>query len=154
MTHYIDKMNVEFANEILRWKYEQPYDFYDNEPSQEALVEMLNETYYVVLDNKNELIGFICTGGSAQIENDTYVYSEDFIDIGIGMKPELTGRGYGTPFFTSVLNYINKMFGKSPYRLTVAEFNQRAIRLYEKFGFIKEDTFVKGESKFIVMIKK
>lgn len=154
MTYYIDKMNVEFANEVLRWKYEQPYDFYDNEPSQESLVEMLNETYYVVLDNKSELIGFICTGGSAQVENDTYAYSEGFIDIGIGMKPELTGRGHGTPFFTFVLNYINKMFGKSPYRLTVAEFNQRAIRLYEKLGFIKEDTFVKGESKFIVMIKK
>lgn len=73
MTYYIDKINVEFANEVLRWKYEQPYDFYDNEPSQQALVEMLNETYYVVLDNKNELIGFICTGGSAQIENDTYI---------------------------------------------------------------------------------
>lgn len=45
------------------------------------------------------------------------------------------------------------MFGKSSKRLTVAKFNERAIRLYEKLGFSRETEFLKGSTVFIVMVK-
>lgn len=152
MSYSIHEMTVGFAEEILHWKYEQPYDFYDNELSLEALDELLNSPYYVLLDVHDELIGFMCMGSSAQVPNETYVYGENYIDLGIGMHPELTGKGQGTSFFSSVLNFMDT-FDHSSYRLTVAAFNQRAIHLYEKFGFITVDRFSKGDYEFIVMIK-
>lgn len=33
-------------------------------------------------------------------------YTEKHIDIGIGMKPELTGKGLGFTFFSLILRYI------------------------------------------------
>ncbi|WP_254438537.1 GNAT family N-acetyltransferase [Paenibacillus sp. DCT19] len=153
MSYSIHEMTVGFAEEILHWKYEQPYDFYDNELSLEALDELLNSSYYVLLDIHDELIGFMCMGSSAQVPNETYVYGENYIDLGIGMNPELTGKGQGASFFSSVLNFIVDRFDHSSYRLTVAAFNQTAIHLYQKFGFITVDRFSKGDYEFIVMIK-
>lgn len=98
------------------------------------------------------MIGFFCVGSPAQVPNDKYTYSQDFIDVGLGMKPELTGQGNGTLFFTTVLNYINERFEEKPKRLTVAKFNDRAIRLYEKLGFSREAEIVKGTTEFIIMI--
>jgi ribosomal-protein-alanine N-acetyltransferase len=87
------------------------------------------------------------------VTNDIYNYSEEFIDIGLGMKPELTGKGYGSSFFSFVLYYITHSFEGISLRLTVASFNQRAIHLYSKFGFTKEFEFIKGTNSFTTMIK-
>lgn len=154
MELYMEKMSEHAAKDILSWQYDQPYDFYNNELTPEAIIEMLAEAYYSVHDADKGLVGFFCVGSSAQVPNDSYTYSQEFLDIGLGMKPELTGQGSGTLFFTAVLRYINKMFAKSSKRLTVAEFNERAIRLYKKNGFSQEAEFNKGNTTFIIMTKK
>ncbi|WHY21884.1 GNAT family N-acetyltransferase [Paenibacillus sp. G2S3] len=152
MKLYMEKLNADVATDILSWRYEQPYDFYNNEQTPEAISEMLAESYFSVFDDNKELVGFFCVGNSAQVPNELYTYSQDFIDVGLGMKPELTGQGNGTLFFTAVLSQIDTMFGKSSKRLTVAKFNDRAIRLYEKLGFSRKAEFIKGSTVFIVMI--
>jgi [ribosomal protein S18]-alanine N-acetyltransferase len=154
MRLYIEKMNEHVARDVLSWKYDEPYDFYNNEVAPEAIREMLDNQYYAVIDTVRGLVGFFCLGNSAKVPNNFYIYSEDFIDIGVGMKPELTGKGYGFPFLSFVLDYMNKTFEGSELRLTVAKFNQRAINLYEKFGFSKEIEFNKGLTPFITMIKR
>lgn len=153
MKLHIDKMSTDAAMDILNWRYDPPYDFYNNEQTAEAINEMLAESYFSVFDDNKKLVGFFCVGSSAQVPNDTYTYSNGFIDIGLGMRPEYTGKGNGTQFFAAVLGQIDTMFGKSSKRLTVAKFNDRAIRLYEKLGFSREVEFVKGSAVFIVMIK-
>lgn len=153
MKLYMEKLNADAARDILSWRYEQPYDFYNNEQTPEAISEMLAESYFSVFDDHKELVGFFCVGSSAQVPNEIYTYSQGFIDIGLGMRPEFTGQGNGTLFFTAVLSQIDKMFEISSKRLTVAKFNDRAIRLYEKKGFCREAEFVKGSTEFIIMIK-
>ncbi|MEK3982495.1 GNAT family N-acetyltransferase [Paenibacillus sp. FSL K6-3166] len=153
MKLYMEKLNADAARDILSWRYEQPYDFYNNEQTPEAISEMLADSYFSVFDDNKELVGFFCTGSSAQVPNESYTYSQGFIDIGLGMRPEFTGQGNGTLLFTAVLSQIDSMVGKSSKRLTVAKFNDRAIRLYEKMGFNREAEFVKGSTEFIVMIK-
>ena len=138
------KMSADVASDILGWTYDELYDFYNNELTPEAVSEMLTDSYFAVLDTGKGLVGFFCVGKSAQVPNDLYTYSQGFIDIGIGMRPELTGQGFGTSFFTVILSHINKTFENLPKRLTVAKFNHRAIRLYEKFGFSQEVEFIKG----------
>lgn len=153
MKLYMEKLNADAARNILSWRYEQPYDFYNNELTPEAISEMLEESYFSVIDDHKELVGFFCVGRSAQVPNDSFTYTQEYIDIGLGMKPEFTGQGNGVLFFTAILNRMDRMYGKSSKRLTVAKFNERAIRLYEKLGFSRETEFVKGSTVFIVMIK-
>ncbi|MBP3041537.1 GNAT family N-acetyltransferase [Bacillaceae bacterium Marseille-Q3522] len=128
---------------ISRWTYEEPYEFYNMDDSVETITELLNGEYFSVLDEKQKIIGFFCFGSSAQVPKDEYKYSADYTDIGIGMKPDLCGIGLGASFFQTSLQYLKDHFGKKQFRLTVADFNKRAIRLYEKAGFVKQVSFIK-----------
>jgi [ribosomal protein S18]-alanine N-acetyltransferase len=146
-------MSEEFATEILSWRYDPPYDFYNNEHDTEAVKELLENNYSVVLNQNRELIGFYCAGSSAQVPLGIRVgaYTEDIIDIGLGMAPTLTGKGNGFAFFSFVLESLYKTYGNVPVRLTVATFNKRAIRLYEKFGFVKKMEFTTDSAEFQTM---
>ncbi|MBY7142623.1 GNAT family N-acetyltransferase [Virgibacillus sp. NKC19-3] len=121
-----------------------------------AIKELLADEYYCVIDKSNEeLVGYFCMGKSAQVPAGFPfgAYPEGFVDIGIGMKPELTGRGNGSIFFSFILRYIYRN-AHSPLRLTVATFNHRAIHLYEKFGFVSKMKFLNNSIGFITMIKE
>ncbi|NBD27786.1 GNAT family N-acetyltransferase [Paenibacillus sp. T1] len=144
------------ADEIARWKYEEPYSFYDNDASEEAIREMLDpdNPYYAVFDSEHALVGCFCAGNSAQVPNESYVYAEPYLDIGLGMRPELTGRGLGSEFFAFVLGSLALIHGEVPLRLTVAAFNRRAVRLYRKHGFDEAGSFPKGATEFIVLLNQ
>lgn len=142
------------AVEILCWKYEEPYDFYNAILTPDAMLKLLGPSYFAVKNEQDELVGFFCIGKAATVEEGhAYgVYDDQCIDLGIGMKPELTGKGFGSPFFAFIVDFVEKKHPGLPLRLTVASFNQRAIRLYEKFGFVKQKTFP-GEVELMTMKK-
>ena len=156
MKFTIRNMNEDYAVEILNWRYESPYDFYNNEVNPDSLKELLGDSYSIVLDQNNRLIGFFCTGDSAQVPAGRQfgAYSEAMVDLGIGMKPELTGQGHGSTFFSFVLRYVQDNYEGVPIRLTVAKFNERAIHLYKKFGFVQRMGFNKATTRFIAMVKE
>lgn len=153
MQFYIREMNEMYAADILNWKYEKPYDFYNNDLCHESLKEFLENPYYAIVNDQDELVGFFCTGTSAQVPKgyDYGAYLDECIDVGIGMKPELTGKGSGSEFFSFILNQLQQE-NASPLRLTVATFNKRAIHLYEKVGFKKVMNFT-ASTEFITMKK-
>jgi [ribosomal protein S18]-alanine N-acetyltransferase len=149
------KVTQNDAIEILTWKYEKPYDFYNNVLSGEAILELTSNAYRAVLYH-DKLIGFYCTGKDAQIPIGHRVdaYQDSCLDIGIGMKPALTGKGMGTDFLRYILKEVSRE-AKGKLRLTVAEFNQRAIRLYEKFNFVKQCEFAREDGiRFMVMVRE
>jgi len=145
------EMTKEYAIEILNWKYLPPYDIYNLDFNDEAILDFLVHSYMAILNQDNQLIGFYCTGTSAQVPKgyEYNVYEEDYVDIGVGLKPDLTGQGFGKEFMLYVLSEI----GKDKLRLTVAAFNERAIRLYKRFGFQEVAKFSNTKNDFIVMIK-
>lgn len=149
-------MTEELATEILDWKYMKPYDFYNNELTSDVIREMLDNPYYAVSGNNDELVGFFCMGKSAQVPvGDQFeAYNEDMIDIGFGMKPEFTGQGNGKKFLAHILRFIQESFPNIAVRLTVATFNKRAIHLYDKFGFVKKIAFQTDSARFITMVKE
>jgi [ribosomal protein S18]-alanine N-acetyltransferase len=150
------KMTESYAKEILLWQYESPYDFYNNELTDGTLKELMNGTYVAVDDENKQLIGYYCTGISAIVPagNGYDAYNENMIDIGLGLKPELTGAGRGERYLTFILKNIENVNIESlPLRLTVASFNKRAIRLYEKVGFITQQSFESNGIPFQTMIK-
>jgi [ribosomal protein S18]-alanine N-acetyltransferase len=152
----IEQMNEKLANEILNWKYDKPYDFYNNEVTEEAKQELLDGTYYALVGDWKELIGFFCIGNSAQVPigNRFGVYREDYVDMGLGMNPNFVGKGNGFDFCASIIKFVKENYQHTPIRLTVATFNQRAIHLYEKLGFVHEHEFSTDVAQFITMVKK
>jgi ribosomal-protein-alanine N-acetyltransferase len=80
------------------------------------------------------------------------------VDIGLGLRPDLTGRGLGLPFVLAGLEFARERFAPEGFRLTVAAFNERAILIYERAGFRGIETFTHrtngGEHPFVLMVRE
>lgn len=130
-------MTQEQAEEIAyHWHYEGKYSFYDLEADQEDLAEFLDsnirgETTFVVCEEKN-IVGFFSFN-----RVDLHI-----VDIGLGMKPNLTGRGFGEVFIRRGLEFCMEKYQPRYITLSVATFNERAIKVYKKAGFEAVGTFV------------
>ena len=147
-------MNFKHAEEIAyNWKYEDPYSFYNMTEDEEDLQEFLNQeswkdSFYAVINEQKELVGFF----QYNVDNSELV-------IGLGLKPELTGLGLGEKFVKSGLTYgISKFKDKAEsITLSVASFNERAIKIYQKLGFeIAKQELVhtnKNDYEFFIMKK-
>ncbi|WP_432663000.1 GNAT family N-acetyltransferase [Wukongibacter baidiensis] len=144
MDYCIKEMSRNYAVDISNWTYEEPYNIYNGNKNDEFIQELLDGSYYVVLGEESELVGFYCFGTAAQVPvgNQYGVYDDvSFIDIGLGMRPNFCGRGKGYNFLLKGLEFSRKRFLTKKLRLTVASFNKRAIRLYERIGFKKMEVF-------------
>ena len=152
MKYFVQEMTNAYARKVLSWRYEPPYDLYNQEEYAEGLTELMNGSYLIITDSFHQLIGFYCTGISAQVPkgHEFSVYDEPYLDFGLGLRPDLTGLGNGQDFFGFILQHI---YGNN-LRLTVASFNERAIRLYKNFGFDQVSTFSNGQIEFMTMVKK
>jgi ribosomal-protein-alanine N-acetyltransferase len=147
-------MNKEYANTIAyEWKYDRIYSFYDMTADEDDLREFLNEeswsgNQFAVLDYKNMLVGFF-----------SIYYEDEVMWIGIGLKPELTGRSLGLEFVNNGIEFVIKKFSykKNYIMLAVASFNKRAIRVYEKIGFQHVEKYIQrtngAEFEFVKMKK-
>ena len=108
-----------------------------------------------IVNEKQELVGYFCYGEAARIPTvEAYRYTDDQLDIGLGMQPEHCGKGEGEAFVTYGLYYMMKKYPDLPIRLTVASFNQRAITVYKRIGFCIQNTVTHKISKqsFYVML--
>ena len=114
---------------IAAWHYEPPYSFYDARADQDDLALLLAEesragTHFSAFGEDGELVGFFSFG----VEGDDVV-------VGLGLRPDLTGRGLGLAFVEAGLAFARERFSPGRFRLSVATFNERAIRVYERAGF-------------------
>lgn len=149
------------ARVVQTWQYAEPYTIYSYTASEEGLAELLERRspHYAVRDEQDELVGFFCYGTSAQVwDNDVpALYSQDgIIDIGLGMRPDLTGKGLGLAFVEAGLAFASENFVPQSFRLFVLTFNERATRVYERAGFARVRVFaqpnpVHGELTFLEM---
>ncbi|WP_144508310.1 GNAT family N-acetyltransferase [Bacillus thuringiensis] len=150
----IYKLTEEEANEINTWTYEEPYHLYSFSGAKEVIEELLDGTYYGCCDDNGEFIGYFCFGENAQVSGgrDAHLYGgEDVIDIGLGMKPALTGKGLGKMFFQAGIDFVVKEFRPKTFRLSVATFNTRAIKLYKNIGFQQGPIFWSRGREFMLM---
>jgi ribosomal-protein-alanine N-acetyltransferase len=129
-------MSQDEAEEISRWRYEPPYDFYDLDADQRDLAELLDpagrgDRYYSAHYAPRKLIGFF----ELRIAGGVLV-------VGLGLRPDLTGRGLGPSFLDAGLAFASERFATSHFKLSVAEFNTRAITVYERAGFVRTRSFM------------
>lgn len=130
----ITQMGQSDAIEIADcWKYDGEYAFYDMTADPEDYEEIVTpekrgDRYFSVFSGDG-LIGFFC------VERE----GAD-VEIGLGLRPGLTGQGRGKAFLEEILRFVRENFSFEKIRMDVASFNQRAIKVYERAGFVKTGT--------------
>ena len=150
----IRKMQEEDAMKISFWQYTEPYDWYNLDGPQECVEEFLHDQYYTVISPSEQIVGFYCYGTSAQVsvgKVEGFYDDPTYTDIGLGMNPMLCGKGYGPSFVKIGMKHAKKQFKSEKFRLTVANFNIRAIKTYEKVGFKEIGEFKTPSICFKVM---
>lgn len=136
MDYIFSKMSQEQAENIAtNWHYEGKYSFYDVDADEEDLAEFLEpkerrDSHYIVKESDEE-IGFFSFNAKG-----------DVVDIGLGMKPELTGQGLGLGFFKAGIQFAISRYNPKEITLSVAIFNDRAIKVYKKAGFKPVENFM------------
>ncbi|WP_020375543.1 GNAT family N-acetyltransferase [Sulfobacillus thermosulfidooxidans] len=151
----VEPINRLVASKISSWKYSEPYDFY-NMNDDAGMDELLNGTYFKVHEDEM-LVGYCCFGKSAIVPIGLQfgAYPENgTVDVGLGMRPDLTGQGRGYVFVSSILEFAMAEYNSNHFRLTVAQFNKRAIALYEKLGFKPIMVFPMGDVEFLTMERR
>ena len=154
MTAYVFRpMSDQEAREISGWSYDPPYDFYDATSDPDDLAELLDPerrregSYYAAFDGRGSLVGFF------QFERKGRI-----VDIGLGLRPDLTGRKLGLGFMLAGLEFARRHFSPTGFRLMVATFNERAILVYERAGFRRTEVFTHhtngGDHPFLLMTRE
>ncbi len=138
------------------WRYEPPYDGYDiDQPVDEAVPYFLQpSTNCHVIECEGELAAFFTFGSDARVPGGDY--SAPGLDIGLGMKPEFTGRGHGRRVVETVVQFAREAFDVDPLRVTIAAGNQRALRVWSSLGFTETQRFhtsrpMMGSDTFVVL---
>jgi ribosomal-protein-alanine N-acetyltransferase len=147
-------MNEKHANDIVtNWHYDDVYSFYDMAADEEDLRIFMDTKNWqnitkAALNEDDELVGW----ASFYTEND-----ESWLSL--GLRPDLTGQGLGEEFVTQCVEYAASQYKltKHTIRLAVAAFNQRAIRVYQRAGFVETNRTIRdthiGRVDFIEMEK-
>lgn len=59
------------------------------------------------------------------------------VELGLGLKPEYTGKGFGKSFVNIVVDFLISNYHLLKINLSGVSFNRKAIRCYKKWGFGK-----------------
>lgn len=150
--HHMDEIS---ARAIHGWQYPTPYDVYnlgsgDYEETVQSLLDPQND-YHSIADERGDLVAYCCFGPDAQVPGGDYGLSA--LDIGLGVRPDLTGQGQGLTYVRAVLQFARGSFEAAVFRVTIAEFNKRALRIWKKAGFRPVQTFAREPdgTSFVVL---
>lgn len=141
-----------YAREACAWRYEGPYHVYNL--SSDTLPELIAGRYCAYIGAFNELLGFACFAEPARIPTaEAFDWEDGKIDIGVGLRPDLCGKGGGCVFFEDVLRWMGGRFPGAMFRLSVAAWNERAMRVYRRCGFapVRNVTHAASGEAFVVM---
>lgn len=150
MNYEFRRVTNEDVKDLLTWKYDGIYSFFDNDFSQgkiDYIKSFPNDNnVFSVYNKKNELVGSCA------------IYLNEKTTFSVQMRPSLTSQGLGKEFMQAFLNFVKDKYNLKSIGLSVLKFNERAFRLYKSLDFKVTGEFVgktvKGEMEFIAMEKE
>lgn len=123
------------AQAISAWHYPGEYALYNFSP-EDSLDELLDGSSWGVRDAQGALTGFYQFGRGGRIPTkEQGAYLEGPLDIGLGLRPDLCGKGLGESFLLAGMEFARARLGAEAFRLTVAAWNLRARKVYARCGF-------------------
>lgn len=126
-------MSERYANSVVSWRYEGEYSVYDVDKNKADIDDMLNSDAYdcfVAVDEYDEPLGFLeCTLDNGIMEITNF------------LRPDLTGKGLGSDFVTACIDFLIEHYDytEDSVKLIVQNFNKRAIKVYQRIGFVVTD---------------
>jgi RimJ/RimL family protein N-acetyltransferase len=131
-------MTEAHAEAICAWRYPPPYDVFNWPSWEETLARGLEignpgirKTQYAsVLNGRGELVGYV-----------QFFPLLNAIRLGLGLRPDLCGKGGGAVLARLAAEEALRRAPGLPVDLEVLAWNTRAIRAYEKAGFVLDDTY-------------
>ena len=114
------------------WRYDPPYERYDLDADPSDVQRMLSgEGWFAAEDAETgDLVGFF-----------EFIATGDQIEVGLGLRPDLTGRGLGAGFLEQGLDFARERWTPATFWLDVYEWNVRAILAYERAGFVRGEVY-------------
>ena len=137
---------------IASWRYPRPYHGYDIDGPQ-MLRDILNrDNHFMALTINDGLMGFCIYGPDGRVPG--YDYDESAVDIGIGIRPDLTGKGNGTIYVGAVVTAVVTACAGRPLRVTIASWNRRSTKVWMANRFVASDSFVTTDGRpFDILIR-
>ncbi|ULG72422.1 GNAT family N-acetyltransferase [Macrococcus brunensis] len=120
--YQINVMSESDKEIIVSWHYPAPYQLYD------LTADDFNGEYdfFSVFDD-DQLVGML-----------KLHYNEGTCHLGLGLRPDLTGKGHGQHFVEAAVQLVKEQ-GYQSIQLAVISSNERAIKVYERCGFVEKD---------------
>jgi ribosomal-protein-alanine N-acetyltransferase len=135
-------MDEAAARAVQGWRYAGEYAVYnmgsDGDPDDVSELLDRRSPYYAVRAAGDELIGYFAFGTACGIDDyepPALYRTEGVLNVGLGLRPDLTGQGLGLAFVNAGLAFARRQFALVQFRLFVLPLNERAIRVYEQAGF-------------------
>ena len=133
-------MTAEYAADIVTWRYPAPLRLLRHDRRRSRFHARPAER---VLRPGNsggrELAGFRSFGADGQVPGGAY--DDSALDTGGGLRPSLTGKGLGRAAILTGLEFGRRRFAPAAFRVTVASFNSRALRVVTSLGFRPVSSF-------------
>jgi RimJ/RimL family protein N-acetyltransferase len=143
----LTSITPEDAPTMARWyedgAFGRLWDADTSRPRSEGQIrDWFNETaqnksafaFAIRLKDTRELIGYL------DIDSIIWNNGVAWISLAIG-EPAQRGKGYGEEAMRLALKFAFHEINLHRLQLTVFEYNDRAIRLYERLGFVREGTY-------------
>ena len=94
------------------------------------------DSFYLAIRplDANTLLGYV------ELDGILWTHQSGWLAIGLGDR-ENWGKGYGREAMELILKFAFHELNLYRVQLTVFEYNERAIALYEKLGFVREGVF-------------
>ena len=143
MTYVLTPLTAEQGESMAEWRYPGPWAVYDSAgPIDPA------EGFWAVVDEGGEVAGYACFGVEARVPG--FEERPGVLDVGIGMRPDLTGQGRGRQFATAVLDHGRAVSGARVLRAVVQDWNARSRALLAGLGFAETGTHDVGAVRYVV----
>lgn len=157
MEFQIKPLEANNGREILNWRYPYSYNIYNFQGDIENGLENLlapDHAFFAILNLQGVLEGYCSFGADGQVPGGNY--SAVALDIGMGIRPDLIGKGNGKFYAQAVVEYGIEHFRPELLRVTIADFNQQAQRVWRKLGFEAAKAFYKTgtENKFVILCRR
>lgn len=122
---------------IASWRYPGELAIYD--PGSGA-AELRAPDHVALVSPDGTLLGYGSLGRQGQVPGGRY--DGDAIDLGMGLRPDLVGRGLGPAALSVLIDYAKRDHDR--VRVTVADANPRAGALVRDLGFAPSHRFARA----------
>jgi RimJ/RimL family protein N-acetyltransferase len=137
------ELTAEEAETPLGWLYSGRYATYDVRGALGA-----NRGYFWVEDDDGDIVGYGCVGAEARIPG--IDPEPGTVDIGYGMRPDLTGQGLGREFVGAVIAHACAGQPDARVRMLILRWNDRSRKVAQTHGF----RVVGRAGEFDVLVRK